>query len=167
MEPVTVIQPYSGQVTKRSPNAVYAWIANVGNLKRLVEAGFGDTTSTRHIPGTRAVERSMSQKPAKLSNPVRNHHPLPFDVAGIMDWLRSCPPRSVTTNQLADVMEADTADFKKKTIQANKVGAQEGERVMPQLPHCCISNNDLAERNTWNEQLALEIQQHEVYEAFK
>ncbi|KAG9404717.1 histone methyltransferase set2 [Aphanomyces cochlioides] len=44
-------------------------------------------------------------------------------------------------------MEADIADFKKKTIQANKMGPEE------------------AERNTWNEQLALGIEQHEVSEA--
>ncbi|CAK4066772.1 unnamed protein product [Aphanomyces euteiches] len=170
MEPVTVSQRLQyalkvqgGEMTvdqvaklsKRSPNAVYALITNVDNLKRLVEAGFGGTTSTRHIPGARAVEMSLSQKPAKRSTPVRNHRPLPSDVLGVMDWLRSCPPRSVTTNPLVVVMEADIADFKNKTIQAKKSGRSGS------------LNNDLANRNTWNEQLAREVQEHEVVEAIE
>ncbi|CAK4636291.1 unnamed protein product [Aphanomyces euteiches] len=137
-------------------------------LKRLVEAGFGGTTSTRHIPGARAVEMSLSQKPAKRSTPVRNHRPLPSDVLDVMDWLRSCPPRSVTTNQLVEVMEADIADFKNKTIQAKKKWA------LRKVKESCLNdrmaaslNNDLANRNTWNEQLAREVQQHEVVEAIE
>ncbi|KAH9103261.1 hypothetical protein AeMF1_020399 [Aphanomyces euteiches] len=144
------------KAAKRSPNSVYEWIKEIDNLGRLVEAGYGSAMSIHYIPEARQIQRNTSTT-RKMICAERKPRQLPPDVANVMDWLRSCSRRSITTTQLISVMD-DIQGFKTKTIQTKRKSALRKVRDCSLDDRMVGSSNDLTHRNTWNEVSAPNIE---------